>query len=75
MESRQAMTIDDIDIYRVAKLLIEKHDDDAATIATKRATELLVHRHRRMIHPVRLQDVENICKFLIPLNLPTESVH
>jgi hypothetical protein len=36
------MTIDDIDIYRAAKLLIEKHGDEAAITATKRAIELLV---------------------------------
>ncbi len=35
------MTIDDIDIYRAAKLLIEKHGDEAAITATKRATEAL----------------------------------
>ncbi len=35
------MTIDDIDIYRAAKLLIDKHGDEAAITATKRATELL----------------------------------
>ena len=31
------MTIDDIDIYRAAKLLIAKHGDEAAITATKRA--------------------------------------
>ncbi len=36
---------------------------------------LLVHRHRRMIHPTRLLDIENICKFLIFVNVPKESVH
>ncbi len=35
------MTIDDIDIYRAAKLLIEKHGDEAAITATKRAAKLL----------------------------------
>ena len=35
------MTIDDIDIYRSARLLISRHGDDAAIIATKRATEML----------------------------------
>ena len=35
------MTIDDIDIYRFAKLLIDKHGNEAAITATKRATELL----------------------------------
>ena len=35
------MTIDDIDIYRSAKLLIDKHGDEAAITAIKRATELL----------------------------------
>ena len=29
MESGQAMTIDDIDMYRAAKVLIDKHDDQA----------------------------------------------
>ncbi len=33
MESGQAMTIDDIDIYRAAKLLIDKHGDEADIIA------------------------------------------
>ncbi len=41
VESGQAMTIDDIDMCRAAKLLIEKHGDEAATIAIKRATEML----------------------------------
>ena len=36
---------------------------------------LLVHRHRRIIHPIRLQGFENICKFYILLNVPNESVH
>ena len=35
------MTIDDIDIYRSAKLLIDEHSDEAAIIAIKRATEML----------------------------------
>ena len=35
----------------------------------------LVHRHRRMIHPIRLQEFENICKFPILVNAPNESVH
>ncbi len=35
------MTIDDIDIYRAAKLLIEKHGDEAAVITIKRATKML----------------------------------
>ncbi len=35
------MTLDDIDIYRAAKLLVDKHGDEAAITATKRATELL----------------------------------
>ena len=35
----------------------------------------LVHRHRRMIHPTRLQKIENICKFPIFVNVPKESVH
>ncbi len=33
--------MDDIDIYRSAKLLIDKHGDEAAIIAIKRATEML----------------------------------
>ena len=39
--SAVATPIDDIDIFRAAKLLIEKHGDEAAITATKRATELL----------------------------------
>ncbi len=35
------MTIDDIDIYRSAKRLIDKHGDEAAIKAIKRATEML----------------------------------
>ena len=35
----------------------------------------LVHRHRRMIHPNRLQEFENICRCHIFVNAPTESVH
>ena len=35
------MTIDDIDIYRAAKLLIDKHSDEAAIIAIKHATKML----------------------------------
>ena len=35
------MAIDDIDIYRAAKLLIEKHGDEAAVITIKRATKML----------------------------------
>ena len=35
----------------------------------------LVHRHRRMIHPNRLQEFENICRFHIFVNAPNESVH
>ena len=35
------MTIDDIDIYRAAKLLIDKHGNEAAVIATKHATKML----------------------------------
>ena len=37
----RAMTVDDIDIFRSAKLLIDKHGDDAALIAIKRATKML----------------------------------
>ena len=32
---------DDIDIYRSAKLLIDKHGDDADVIAIRRATKML----------------------------------
>ena len=35
------MTIDDIDIYRAAKLLVDKHGDEAAVITIKRATKML----------------------------------
>ncbi len=35
------MTIDDIDIYRSAKLLIDKYGDKAAVIAIKRASQML----------------------------------
>ncbi len=35
------MTVDDIDIYRAAKLLIDKHGDEADVIAIKRATKML----------------------------------
>ena len=35
------MTVDDIDIYRAAKLLIDKHSDEAAIIAIKHATKML----------------------------------
>ena len=35
------MTIDDIDIYRAAKLLIEEHADEAAITAIKHATKML----------------------------------
>ena len=35
------MAVDDIDIYRSAKLLIDKHGDEAALIAIKRATKML----------------------------------
>ena len=35
------MTIDDIGIYRSAKRLIERHGDEAAIKAIKRATEML----------------------------------
>ncbi len=43
---------------------------DVIVVANK-----LVHRHRRMIHPTRLQEIENICKFPIFVNVPKESVH
>ena len=35
------MAIDDIDIYRSAKLLIDKYGDKAAVIAIKRASQML----------------------------------
>ncbi len=35
------MTIDDIDIYQSAKLLIDKYGDKAAVIAIKRASQML----------------------------------
>ena len=35
------MTVDDIDIYRAAKLLIDKHGDEADVIAIRRATKML----------------------------------
>ncbi len=35
------MTIDDIDIYRSAKLLIDKYGEKAAVIAIKRASQML----------------------------------
>ena len=35
------MTIDDIDIYRSAKLLTDKYGDKAAIIAIKRASQML----------------------------------
>ncbi len=35
------MSIDDIDIYRSAKLLIDKYGDKAAVIAIKRASQML----------------------------------
>ncbi len=35
------MTIDDIDIYRSAKLLTDEHGDEAAITATKRATKMV----------------------------------
>ena len=37
--------------------------------------KFLVHRHRRMIHPVRLQGFENTCKIRAFVNVPNESVH
>ncbi len=39
--SARATPIDDIDIVRSAKLLIDKHGDEAAIIAIKRATKML----------------------------------
>ncbi len=41
MESVQAMTVDNIDIYRAAKLLIDKHGDHAQLRAIKRTTKML----------------------------------
>ncbi len=35
------MTVHDIDIYRTAKLLIDKHGHEADVIAIKRATKML----------------------------------
>ncbi len=35
------MTVDDIDIYRAAKLLIDKHGNEADIIAIRRATKML----------------------------------
>ena len=35
----------------------------------------LVHRHRRMIHPTKLQGIENIREFPTFVNVPKESVH
>ncbi len=40
MEGFKRVT-DDIDIYRAAKLLIDKHGDDADVIAIQRATKML----------------------------------
>ncbi len=39
--SAGATPIDNIDIFRSTKLLIDKHGDQAAIIAIKRATEML----------------------------------
>ena len=44
-------------------------------LASEVASAPLVHRHRRMIHPARLQDIENIHKISIFVNVPKESVH
>ena len=35
------MTIDDIDIFRAAALLIKQHGDDAQLVAIKRVTKML----------------------------------
>jgi len=35
--------MDDIGIFRSAKLLIDRHGDEASIIAIKRATKMLVH--------------------------------
>ncbi len=37
--------------------------------------EPLVHRHRRMIHPIELQAIGIIRIFLVFVNVPNESVH
>ncbi len=36
-----AMTVDDIDIFRSAAVLIKEHGDDAELVAIKRATKML----------------------------------
>ncbi len=41
MESVQAMTVDDIDIFQAAALLIKQHGGDAQLRAIKRATKML----------------------------------
>ncbi len=41
MESGQAMTIDDIDIFRAAAAFIKQHGHDAQHLAIKRTTEML----------------------------------
>ncbi len=35
------MTVDDIDIYRAAKALVDRYGHDAQLLAIKRATEML----------------------------------
>ena len=35
------MTVDDIDIYRAANILMDRHGHDAQLLAIKRATEML----------------------------------
>ena len=37
--------------------------------------DILVHRHRRTIHPTKLQEIENIREFPAFVNAPKESVH
>ena len=41
MAEGEAMTVDDIDIFRAAALLIKRHGHDAQLLATKRASEML----------------------------------
>ena len=41
LESGQAMTIDDIDIFRAAAAFIKQHGHDAQHLAIKRTTEML----------------------------------
>ncbi len=65
LENSRFWTI--LDFYTFLGLLVMQW-----TAPTRRH---LVHRHRRMIHPIRLQEFENICKILVFVNVPNESVH